>query len=188
MTGIYGHKFTSAFGSNPRGTAGKLWATALAGLSRADLDRGIAACQAAPGEEWPTLQLFRDRCYGIPTLAQVAHQLRKPADAEPFALKVRSYLDLHLFQLGDSKARERMVRDAYELAHAAVMRGEALPKKLPKLTAEEVEVVPASAETVDRTFAEIRELLGLSHTEAEHMGIDGMRRAAGLDDVDGGTP
>ena len=137
LSAIYGLKFTSAFGEDPRGPSARQWAAELGGMSRAQIDAGLEACRKACGEEWPTLQAFRDRCLGIPPLAVVEHELRGDLeDASPFTLKVRSYLPLGLYIGAHGMKQERMRKEAYALAHAAVMRGEELPRKLAKLTAE----------------------------------------------------
>lgn len=127
LAGIYGHRFTSTAGENPRGPGGRMWGAALRDMSREQIDRGIAACMAAPADEWPTLLLFRDRCLGLPPLRRVMSELNHLESASAFTLKVRFFLDLFAWRSATERQRTDMLQEPYALAREAVMRGEPLP-------------------------------------------------------------
>ena len=157
---IYGHRFTSAFGDDPSGPAGRAWARTLGGMTREQIDTGIRACRDAPGDDWPSLQAFRDRCLGVPSVGRVMLELKHLDAASPFTLKVRGYLDLFAWRGAGGRERERMVRDAYALAHEALMRGEALPEPqlnlpAPPATPPASASIPPTREERERRVAEL---------------------------------
>ena len=152
--------------SNPR--AGQLtiyadtWAKGLAGLSHEQLAAGLAACLTRAGDWFPEVQEFRELCLGIPTLQQVrADMARANQERAPFTVLVGRNLDGYRYRMVDARESDRMLREAYAEARAAVMRGEPLPKPLPQITQETEKPVPASPEFARARMAEIAAELGL---------------------------
>lgn len=129
MTEIYNHRWTSANGEDPRGSAGQTWAKGLAGLTPQQIGSGLEAA-IARGDGWPpTLPEFRGLCLGIPEFAKVNHELLcvLNADRTPFARLVWSFIDGYAHRHAAARDAERMRRDAYEQACDHVMRGGELP-------------------------------------------------------------
>lgn len=138
MAGIYGSRWTSAFGDaceNSDGEltdAGTLWQKGLGGLSRAELTHGISEALFSADPWPPTLPQFRAMCLGIPTLAAVRTLLAKSdmqsrAD-RPFFRLVWRFIDAHRLAEADVKAADKIVKDAYELARRYRMALGELPK------------------------------------------------------------
>lgn len=134
MTGIYGHRWTSAYGADPRTGAGEIWARALAGLAPRQIGSGVEACIAGSYSWPPTAPEFRSLCFGVPVFAAVALALQAD-ERDPFATLVWRYAnsDEQRFKLAPADKQERMLRDAYDLAREHVMRGGALPEVLPAI-------------------------------------------------------
>lgn len=126
MSATYPHKWTSALGDDPRGVAGRVWASELSGMSREQIDTGLDACRNSSDPWPPALAEFKARCLGIPSLSAVSLEL-KSAKCSPFARLVWSYVDAYRIKLVSADQSDRQVRDAYELAREHVMRGGALP-------------------------------------------------------------
>ncbi len=167
MTGLYGHKWSSSFGDDPRSVGGKEWALTLAGLTRDQLDAGLAVCRTA-GEDWPpSAPAFKARCLGIPTLPSVRLDRER---VTPFTRLVWSYLDGYAMRHAASDKAERMFRDAYELAREHVMAGGDLPEDSSGAI-EHVQptITPATPEAREAHLERIRQALGLSGSEAEHL-------------------
>ena len=155
-------------GDDPHGTAGDTWAKGLTGLSAGQLAHGLEAC-ITRNDVWPpTLPEFRALCMDVPTLAQVkADLLGKAAERAPFTLLVWRYIDGHAFRRADQRTADRMLSDAYEVAREQAMRGVPLPQQPAALVEQEQpELIPATPETAQAHFDEIRELLG-AKTEPE---------------------
>lgn len=158
MGTAYGHRWTSAYGDDSRAAAGRVWATALADMSRDQVDAGLRACLTSADPWPPTLPEFRAKCLGIPTLAEVRLDTARRA---PFGALVWRYLDGYAYRQANAERAERMLREAYELARTARMQGLPMPepvaaqvahgKRKPKL---------ADPETVKRETAKIYQLLG----------------------------
>ncbi|ASK92654.1 hypothetical protein TB9_17685 [Xanthomonas perforans] len=123
MAEIYGTRWTSGFGADPSTGAGSTWAKGLAGVTAQQLGAGLTACIAAADPWPPTLPEFRARCLGVPSLAQVANELRGGGDRSGFTVLVGMKLDGYRYRGASASDADRMVREAYELARDHVMRG-----------------------------------------------------------------
>lgn len=168
MGGLYGHRWASAFGTDPKGLAGREWSLALADLSREQIDTGLDACRRS-GEDWPpSAPAFRARCFGIPSFEQVR------ADITPKRLRftrlVLEGLDHYLFTRSAQRDAERMLRTAYDYAVARRLDGAELPAEPAAALAKD----PTSTEPPRRTCtpeqiaahtARIREIIGKSTRE-----------------------
>ena len=90
MVEMYGHRWSTSFGDNPRATAGATWGRGLAGLDVEQIAAGIAACMASADPWPPTLSEFRAMCLQIPSMAAVRADLaRTNAERAPFTRMVR---------------------------------------------------------------------------------------------------
>lgn len=167
MTALYGHAWVSVLGVTPHDNAeglsmaGDTWSRALAGLSGRQIAAGIEACIAEGAEFPPSAPRFRAMCLGVPSLAAVRSELRH-GDPSQFARAVRAELDDFRYKQASADQGDRMLRDAYDLVHERVMRGESLPEApVAEIPHEKHEYKPASEEVKDREKAKIRALLGM---------------------------
>jgi hypothetical protein len=104
---------------------GDTWAKGLAGLGAEQLARGLESCISRSNRYLPDLGEFRALCIGVPSLVSVRADLRKPPHLRSrFATMVGRNLDWHAYRTGDGRDAERMLRQAYDDAHEAVIRGE----------------------------------------------------------------
>lgn len=144
MAGMYGYKWTSAFGDSPEHgddsghtpgdltIAGEMWSLALAGLSRAQVAQGIRRCLVSSDRYIPSAPEFRALAMGIPTEARVRlviKDINKLEDPQllSFCRLVWTFIDGWRFRTADRHTEAMMVRDAYELAREHVMAGGGLP-------------------------------------------------------------
>lgn len=182
---MYPNKWRSAMGESPHHPeklengepnprAGELtiyadtWAKGLAGLSGEQLATGLEACLTRAGDWFPEIQEFRELCLGIPTLQQVrADMARTNEERAPFTVMVGRNLDGYRYRMVDAKESDRMLRDAYAEARDAVMRGEPLPIRLPKIEQDEETPKPRSPEFARARMAEIAAELGLPNRGAD---------------------
>lgn len=164
MAEIYGHKWTSAYGSDPGASVGGTWAKGLAGLNQSDIAAGVEACLAGALSWPPTLPEFRELCLGIPSVAKVRvyfQQLRGDSPIDPFARLVWSYIDGFAYKHATREQCDRMVSDAYTAAREYRMRGGALPEPSLAIEAPKPEpVTPKSKEEKARILAEARAAVG----------------------------
>lgn len=137
MAEIYGHRWSTAYGTDPdpEGAAGT-WAKGLAGVTGAQLAEGLKACIAS-SEPWPpTLPEFRAMCLAVPSLVSVRHELLASASTEPrspFATLVAGKLDWWQFRQSSAKDAERILREAYDDVRETIMRGGQLPDVVPAI-------------------------------------------------------
>jgi hypothetical protein len=124
MAAIYGHRWTSAYGDDPKGMSGDTWGAGLHGMTGVQLARGLEACVASSDPWPPTLPEFRAMCLGIPSFPAVSMDAAK---VQPFTCLVWSHLDGHLSRMASADKASKMLRDAYEIAREHVMRGGELP-------------------------------------------------------------
>ncbi len=166
MSGLYGHRWVSAFGDDPRGIGGREWALTLAGLNRAQIDEGLAACRLA-GEDWPpSAPAFRARCFGIPSFERVRADIGNRTLG--FTRLVWEGLDGWLFSRADQRDAERILRHAYDYAVARRLDGAEIPAEpAGELTHEKRPIQRASRETAAKHCAEIAKTLGMAHEEGE---------------------
>lgn len=168
MAAIYGHRWTSAYGdaceddSGALTLAGDTWRRGLFGVSDQSIGRGLDACVVAADPWPPTLPQFRAMTLGVPSLASVQRAILKKFEPTPFVRLVWQHLDGHRMKLASSEVAERLVRDAYEQAREAVMRGEMLPEEPEAVLSAPVEEPrkPADPETIKKHCADLQALLG----------------------------
>lgn len=112
-------------------TAGHQWACALAGLTDAQLTRGVIGAALRRSPYLPAPGEFRALCLDIPPLERVRAELHArdlPASKRTaFARLVWSRLDPYRWRQADADRAERMLAAAYESAIDHVMRGGELP-------------------------------------------------------------
>jgi len=169
MISVWGHKFSSHNGELPVDDFGELtvgalfWAKGLAGFGESTIMAGIQKAMM-DGNTWPpNLPEMRLLCMGVPSLADVRHDLKADSGTrKPFTRLVWQFIDGYQHRNASTDAAGRMVRDAYELARDHVIRGGALPSvaagELTQDGPAPLEV--AAPEVVCAHMAEARELLG----------------------------
>lgn len=167
MGAAYGHRWTSAYGDDPRAAAGRVWARGLAGLSREQIDMGIAACING-AEDWPpSLPDFRAKCLGVLSFAEVLLDRERRA---PFTAMLWRYLDSYAYRQASVDRGERLLREAYDVARTAVLKGEPMPAPpAAQLACAGTSWKPArlaNPETVKRESAKVYQLLGRSGKDA----------------------
>ena len=160
---MFGHTFTSQYGTEPSGVAGDTWAAVLAGLSGEQLARGLREVVKL-GSDWPpSAPRFRMLCLDIPTLAAVRQEFKNAdgAHRSPFARKLWQFIDSYQLGRADQDKADRMFRDAYDLTREHVMNGGALdPAPVAALETEKPAAPkPATPEKVRRHLEEIDRLL-----------------------------
>lgn len=142
MVAIYGGKWARDYGDaceNDDGTltvTGDTWQRGLAGVSEQQIAAGLQACLTSADPWPPTLPAFRALCLGVPPLRSVLHEInaylrsgsRDGHESTPFVRLVWRHLDTHRLRHADADRVDALVRDAYEIAREAVMRGEPLPE------------------------------------------------------------
>lgn len=168
MAARYGHAWASQYGEEPNGLAGRAWSDDLHGLTRAQLDTGIAACSREAKDFPPNPGQFRAMCFGIPPFAQVSHELLTKLNAvrSPFSRLVWRYLDGYAHRHAPAKEAERLRRTAYDLAMQHVMRGEPWLEPVAGEIEHKPEPKPADIPpTREARIERMRELLGDQFSE-----------------------
>lgn len=182
MVAIYGHKWASAYGDacerddGALTVAGDTWQRGLAGVGERQIALGLQACLTSADPWPPTLPAFRALCLGIPplraVLAEVNAQLRRGSagggDPAPFVRLVWMHLDTYRLRHANTDRADQLIRDAYEIAREAVMRGEPLPE--PAAAAIDApraaKSKPADPAVVAAELAKMRDALGLAEGQA----------------------
>jgi len=166
MTAIYGHRWTSAHGTDAATGSGQVWGEGLLGLTKGQILRvGVGACRDGhgPADGWPpTLPQFRELCLGLPTIAEVRAELaQRDGQRTPFGLLVsRKMTDPWAYRQADARTAERMLGEAYAAARAHVLAGGELPVVLPALADDtDREPAPATPEVAAAALAAVREML-----------------------------
>lgn len=163
MASMFGNRWASQYGSAPQGVDLLVWGEAIKGLTPAQVREGIGHVLAL-GEDWPPpAPAFRRLCLGVPSLAQVRLELRPGApEVSAFTREVWRVLDSHLYRHAEQHVANAMLREAYELALAAVMRGVKLPEVMAAVAAEQVAKrrKPAAPEVVREVVDRLTDLLG----------------------------
>lgn len=169
---IYGVRFTSSFGTDPMGPAGKRWRRALAGFTPEMIAHGLHVCESSV-DGWILLPLFKARCMGIPEFHSVALALSEPK-------RVKTRFDRlvwqnlpgggHTFRNQRPERQDMLLRQAYMVSVEHVMRG----GQLPPAVAGEIEVdlswrrdpnAPRDLIKAAEEMKRAREFLGLSDDE-----------------------
>jgi hypothetical protein len=160
MGALFGHTWASQYGTRPDGVAASTWASALSGVTPAQIANGMRGTLAMGNDFPPSAPKFRALCFGIPSLASVALDLRH-TDRSAFARLVWANLDGYVFARADQRTADRLLKDAYTLAKDHVMRGGDLPETpVAEIAQEQQKRVPASPEKVAGYVAELEALLG----------------------------
>lgn len=128
LSGLYGHKFTSAYGEDPQGIQGLLWQANIGDLSEAQLRHGLGRCMTR-GDDWPPVAAeFRALCLDVLSLPMVQADLKRTnEERHPFTRLVWSVLDTWAYTNGDDFRARDALRGAYEVAREARMTGTPLP-------------------------------------------------------------
>ena len=142
MTSAYGHSWTSVHGTSPQNLEtgaltidGDTWSRALAGITAQQLGVGLDACIRDAADFPPSVGRFRAMCLGIPPMSRVEREIRghirnrtAACDWTPFALLTWDRIDSWAYRHADTKAADRLMRDAYDEARQHVMDGGELPE------------------------------------------------------------
>jgi hypothetical protein len=162
MAGMFGHTWTSAYGPKPHGIGGDTWAAALSGISGSQIAEGLRATLALGGEFPPSAPKFRAMCLGIPPISQIRVELRG-GEPSGFARLVWQRMDAYRWRAATEDKADVLLRDAYDLARDAVMRGEPIPAMdEARIAAEpkDEKPKPADPEVVRAKLAEIASQVG----------------------------
>lgn len=161
MAGMFGHAWVSSYGASPSGVGADTWATALSGITPAQIGRGLRETLALGENFPPSAPKFRALCLGIPTLAQVKSRI-KASEGDQFSILMHKHLDVYIFARVDQKTADHMLREAYELAKDHVMRGGELPPlPVAKIAPiDEPQRKPASVDSIRKHCSDIEKILG----------------------------
>jgi hypothetical protein len=161
MAAQFGHAWNSQYGAAPDGIGGDTWSAGLAGLTNAQIGRGLQALMRIPSDWPPTASRFRALCLDIPSLAQVRLELRaNPDEKSPFLRQLWSYVDAYRYRQAPANDADRMVRDAYDMAVAFVMDGGELPAAAKAIERQApVHVPDPNAPPAELSMEEIRRAL-----------------------------
>lgn len=164
MMARYGNGWSSVRGERPAGVVAAEWSSLLAGLGRAEIDRGFEM-DAVRGSEWPPSgPSFLAMCRGIPSFAAVESELRDTkAVRTPFTALVWSKLDGYRYRQSPTDQAARQLTIAYELAREHVLAGGALPEAPSGLIAapEPEQRKPSNPDAAAEHMARIAELVGV---------------------------
>lgn len=160
MTEIFGHRWTSSFGSEPS----KVWASGLAGVTGLQLADGLRKI-VQRGIDWPpSLPEFRAMCEGIPAFSAVRAELLPSHQGErsPFARLVWLKLDSWAYRHANAERAERILRDAYGEAVKHLRDGKPLPPSpVADLGHEQYQRRGSSPDVAQAALQEIGALLGM---------------------------
>jgi hypothetical protein len=133
----YGHKWASQCGDNPFGPDAVEWRDTLAGMTRAQIERGFAA-DTKRAEAWPPSSTeFRALCLDIPSKFSVQQEIDAQAQAisrnaerprmTPFARLAAQLIDWHNYRQASDRDCDAMFKRAYDGAREHVLNGGDLP-------------------------------------------------------------
>lgn len=160
MLSMFGHTWSSAYGTQPEGMISDTWAAALGGLSTDQLAAGLNACVAEGNEFPPNAPRFRCMCLGVPPFAQVKLEIHAPqAERSPFTRLVWSFVNGYAYRHAPMDKAERLLHEAYELAKESRMRGAPLPASSPLVEEEKPIRRGATESHVRKCFDEIDAML-----------------------------
>lgn len=157
MGSMFGHTWTSAYGTKPDGVAGDTWAAALGGLTGSHIAEGLRAVLLLASDFPPSAPRFRSLCFGIPTLTIVRRQITE-GNSGPFARAVWARLDAYRYRNAEASKADRLLKDAYDETLEYVMRGGELceedQKAIEKDQPVEVERTPEEVAEIGRKAQE----------------------------------
>ena len=125
MTAMYGHRWTSSFGDDPRGFAGREWSSELLKFTRRQIDDAIQSCKAGSDGWPPSLPSFKLLCLGIPKFTTLKADIGKRN--KPFTRFVWQHLDSYAFTTSDTRSAEALLRSTYDHCVELRMNGAELP-------------------------------------------------------------
>jgi hypothetical protein len=170
MGDVYGHRWSSSYGSDPDGRTARTWAKGLADLRPEQLADGIRACLKAADGWPPSLPEFRAMCFAIPALHAMRCELSsRDAKRTRFGLLVWQHLDSYRWRHADAREADRILREAYEAAKQHVMAGGAMPDE-PAAAIEQQDAPPpkpADPEKVRQHLAELAAILNQGEEDAD---------------------
>lgn len=158
MGSMFGHTWTSAYGTKPDGLAGDTWSAALADLSGPHIAEGLRAVLLLGSDFPPSAPRFRSLCFGIPSLSVVRREITV-GNASPFARLVWSKLDTYRYRNSEAGKSDRLLKDAYDEALEHVMRGGDLVGHAEALAHEVEQRTPATEETAQASIAAAQKAL-----------------------------
>lgn len=186
MAAIYGHRWVSSYGDDPRSMTGDTWAAGLAGLTGEQLARGLEAC-IATSEPWPpTLPEFRVLCFDIPNRQAIGREITAYLSWRPtlnvddqatapcisrFTRLVLQFLPAHQYRHESAKVADRLLDSAYAEAREHVVRGGELPEEPAAVIGEPErrEKTPEERErdraAAQKAIAEMREMFAREERE-----------------------
>jgi len=137
MSARYGHAWASQCGVNPDGTAALEWRDALAGITRAQLELGIAGDKIRASQWPPSSTEFRALCLAIPSKFSVRQEMdaqaramnghQTPPRMTPFARLTWQLIDGYKFRQAHDRDADALFTRAYDGAREHVMGGGDLP-------------------------------------------------------------
>jgi hypothetical protein len=148
MTSIYGHKWTSFAGEDPRGFVGREWSGELLQFKRGEIDDAFESLKKLADEWPPTLIGFKKILLGIPSFnflkANIGNRI------SPFVRLAWSIMDAPMrtaFTTQDTKSAERLLQQVYEQCVSLRMQGETFPDPpAALLAAEKKKIKPSTSE------------------------------------------
>lgn len=159
MTEIFGHRWTSSFGSEPS----KVWASGLAGVTGLQLADGLRKI-VQRGMDWPpSLPEFRSLCEGIQTFDEVRAEFAPGFSGErsQFGRLVYLKLDTWSWRHAPADRADRMLRDAYGEAVRWIRDGKPLPPSpVADLGHEQPKRKAGSPEVAEAALRDIAAILG----------------------------
>lgn len=172
MAGIFGTRWSSNYGIDPTGEAGRVWARRLAGLTPKQLADGVRACHVR-GDEWPPSETqFRSDCLGVPQLAAVAAEFNAAFQGDgktrsPFTMAVWQRIDGWAYRHADDRRAREMLAAAYAAVREDVLSGAELPPPAPAIEAPApAKFRPADPAVAKHHIGQIAISLGLAHGAA----------------------
>jgi len=165
MVSLYGHRWVSAYSDDAHSPTGEVWARELANMTREQLKRGLDACMRRADPWPPTLPEFVRLCIGIPSWHEVRLEFAREDHAphSPFARMMLRHLNLWNMRNASAQEAQKMLRDAYDIAVQARLRGEPEPPELVALPSPEPRpFTPAQPEVAKRHIADISAMFGLA--------------------------
>lgn len=122
---MYGHRWTSSFGDDPRGFAGREWSSELLKFSRRQIDDALSACRRGSDGWPPSLPSFKMLCLGIPKFTTLKADIGKRSS--PFSRFVWQHLDSYAFTTSDTRTAEALLKSTYDHCVELRMLGAELP-------------------------------------------------------------
>jgi len=128
MTSIYGHRWTSFAGDDPRSFVGREWSSDLLHFTRGEIDAAFDVCKRSIDEWPPSLIGFKKMCYGIPSFNKLKAEIGNRKN--PFSRLAWSVMDPSMrtaFTNSDTKTAEKLLMWVYEKCVELRMAGEPFP-------------------------------------------------------------